>query len=136
MGDYLRVVAGFFAAVFWWTGTKNLVGADPSAGVAGLLMGAGLWYLAVGVPLRRWRKRVAVEKERLAGRADAGHAAFLAGAPDPFLVPPPRTDLRPSLRRGVMIAIVIAASLFVIGVVSDIADGDAEALRPTVIDVI
>lgn len=135
MGDYLRVVAGFFAAVFWWTGTKNLVGGDVGAGVAGLLMGAGLWYLAVGVPLRRWRKRVVAEEEELADRADAGHAAFLAGAPDPFLVPPPRTDLRPHLQRGVKIAIVIAACLFVIGVVNDVADGDTEALRPAVVHI-
>lgn len=135
MGDYLRVVAGFCAAVFWWTATKNLVGGDAGAGVAGLLMGAGLWYLAVGVPLRRWRKRVAAEEERLAGRADAGHAAFLAGARDPFLLPPPRPDLRPHLRRGVKIAIVIAACLFLYAVVNDIVDGDTAALSPTVADV-
>ncbi|MDG3012274.1 hypothetical protein G4X40_19215 [Rhodococcus sp. D2-41] len=122
---YLRVLAGFLAAVFVWVSLKSLVHGEIAGAVVGLLMGAGIAYLAVGQPLRQRRAHQRDEYAALAARADAAYAADLRG--DTVVPPPPPASLKPKARKGVVIAAVVAAVLFLFGVVNDLTDGDQQS---------
>ncbi|MFF0818292.1 PASTA domain-containing protein [Rhodococcus sp. NPDC003318] len=124
---YLRVVAGFFAAICLWLTFVDLVNGLFGDALVLMVFTAGLGYLAVGKPIREYRAQRRSANEALAARAQAGHEAFLAGDPAAFAAPPPEPEKRP-VRRGVLIAIGVAAVFVLIGIVSDIGDGlDAES---------
>ncbi|MGW0175625.1 PASTA domain-containing protein [Rhodococcus sp. NPDC003322] len=119
---YWRVAAGFFAAVGTWVVVLDLVHGRFGDVLVGVLLAAGLWYLAVGKPIRDSLGRKKAEDAALAARAQAGHEAFLAGDPAAFAPPPPAPEKRP-VRRGVIIAAAVAAILVLIGIIGDISDG-------------
>lgn len=119
---YLRVVAGFFAAVCLWLVFVDLVNGLFGEALVLLAFAAGLGYLAVGKPIREYLARQKADNDALAARAQAGHEAFLAGDPSAFAPPPPAPEKRP-VRRGVLIAAAVAAVFVVIGIVGDISDG-------------
>lgn len=119
---YLRVLAGLFAGVMTWLMIVDLIHGDFGAVAVGLLLSAGLWYLALGRPIRDHFARIKAEEADLAVRAQAGHEAYLAGDPRAFAPPPPLPP-KPKMRRGVLIAIVVAAVFVLIGAITDIADG-------------
>ncbi|TJZ76994.1 hypothetical protein FCG67_14125 [Rhodococcus oryzae] len=122
IAPYLRVLAGLFAAICTWLAIVELINGDFGQLVVQLLFAAGLWYLALGKPIRDHLARVKVEQSGLAARAQAGHEAFLAGDPAAF-GPPPEAPKPPPVRKGVIVASGIAALLVVVGIVSDIGDG-------------
>ncbi|MGF7121322.1 PASTA domain-containing protein [Rhodococcus sp. BE178] len=125
---YLRVLAGFFAGVVTWLAIVSLVQLDFGSVAISLIMAAGLWYLAVGRPIRNHFARIKAEKDALAARAQAGHEAFLAGDTSAAFAPPPEAPARKPVRRGVVIASVVAAGFVLIGIISDISDGlDADS---------
>ncbi|QDQ96996.1 hypothetical protein [Tomitella fengzijianii] len=123
---YLRVVAGFFAAVFLM-GVVDL-GLDGEAGaaiVALVLAGALGWYAVIG-PLRVRARRISEQNAATAARADAANQAYLAGDLRAAMAPPPPVPPRLPVRRGVLAAVGVAALLFVIAVVS-VVTGSGEA---------
>lgn len=122
MKPYLRVLAGMFAGITLWLAVVELFHGRFSAFSIQLVFTTGLAYLAVGKPLRDYRARKRTECAGLAARAEAGHRAYLAGDPAAFASPPP-TPQSPRIRRGVVIAALIAAAFVILGMVSDIADG-------------
>ena len=126
VGAYLRVVAGFFAAVFVWVGFTLLFRGGIGGGVADLLIGSGLWYLALAKPIRERRAWYAEQRAALVARADADNAAFLAGRPDPLPVPAEKAE-PPRMRKGVRIAIGVATALFVLCAVANLTTPDATA---------
>lgn len=119
---YWRVAAGFFAAVGTWVVVLDLVHGRFGDALVGVLLAAGLWYLAVGKPICDSLGRRKAEDAALAARAQAGHEAFLAGDPAAFAPPPPAPEKRP-VRRGVIIAAAVAAILVLIGIIGDVSDG-------------
>lgn len=129
IAPYLRVIAGFFAAVCTWVTIPELIKGEFGGAVTLLLMAAGLWYLALGKPIRDHRARLKDEQDAIAARADAGHAAFLAGDPLAFAPPPAKARPQP-MRKGVVVAAAIAGGLFLIGVVSDLTDGGERGESP------
>ncbi|WP_305094230.1 hypothetical protein [Prescottella sp. R16] len=120
---YLRVVAGFFAAVCTWIAIVDLILLDVGSAVISLLFAAGLWYLAVGRPIRDRRARTEADAAALAARAQAGHEAFLAGDTAAAFAPPPEPAPRKPIRKGVVIASAVAALLVLVGIIGDIGDG-------------
>ncbi|MBP1160234.1 PASTA domain-containing protein [Rhodococcus sp. PvR099] len=116
------MLAGLFAAICTWLAIVELINGNFGQLVVQLLFAAGLWYLALGKPIRDHLARVKVEQSGLAARAQAGHEAFLAGDPAAF-APPPEAPKPPPVRKGVIIASAVAALLVVVGIVSDIGDG-------------
>lgn len=120
---YLRVVAGMFAGVVLWLATVEAIHGEFGQAVFTLLVALGLVYLAVGKPLREYRRRVKAEQAALAARAEAGHRAFLAGDLSSALAPPPEAPKPPHIRRGVVIAAVLAAAFVLFGIINDISDG-------------
>lgn len=120
---YLRVVAGFFAGVCTWLAIVSLVQLDITSVVIFLLFAAGLWYLAVGRPIRDHFARVKAESDALAARAQSGHEAFLAGDTEAAFAPPPEPPARRPVRTGVVAASVAAAALVLMFIISDIGDG-------------
>ncbi|WP_238071644.1 PASTA domain-containing protein [Rhodococcus zopfii] len=137
MKAYLRVLAGMFAGITLWLAFVELIHGKFSPAFIQLVFAAGLAYLAVGKPLRDYRARKRTEYAGLAARAEAGHRAYLAGDPAAF-APPPPTPQSPKIRRGVVIAALIAAAFVIFGIISDISDGldppsddDATTTAPT-----
>ncbi|QKT14001.1 hypothetical protein HUN07_07540 [Rhodococcus sp. W8901] len=120
---YLRVLAGFFAGVVTWLAIVSLVQLDFGSVGISLIMAAGLWYLAVGRPIRNHFARIKAEKDALAARAQAGHEAFLAGDTSAAFAPPPEAPTKQPVRRGVVIASAVAAAFVLIGIIGDISDG-------------
>ncbi|MEV0945343.1 hypothetical protein [Rhodococcus sp. NPDC049939] len=116
---YLRVIAGFFAAVFTWMAIDSLFKLEISNAVIGLLFGVGLWYLAVGKPIRDHFARIKAQKDALAARAQAGHEAFLAGDATAALAMPPEPPAKKPVRKGVVAASIIAAALVLLGILGD-----------------
>lgn len=123
LAPYLRVIAGFFAGVATWLTVVSLVQLDFGSVVIFLVMAAGLWYLAVGRPIRNHFARVKADNDALAARAEAGHEAFLAGDTSAALAPPPEVQAKKPVRRGVVIASLVAAGFVLIGIIGDISDG-------------
>lgn len=123
---YLRVVAGFFAAMFTWMAVEGLVIGPAGNAVVGIALAAGLWYFAIGSPLRRRRAQIAAHHAALAARADAGHAAYVAGNLDPYS-PPPTPEPLPRMRTGVKIAAGIAAGFITLTLLANLAGGDTSA---------
>ncbi|RDI35733.1 hypothetical protein DEU38_101211 [Rhodococcus sp. AG1013] len=121
--SYLRVLAGFFAGVATWLAIVSLVQLDFGSVVIFLVMAAGLWYLAIGRLIRNRFARVKAANAALAARAQAGHEAFLAGDSSAAFALPPELPERRPVRRGVVIASVVAAGFVLIGIVGDISDG-------------
>ena len=124
---YLRVVAGFFSAVFLW-GTVGL-GLDGEAGAAvfALVLAVALgWYAAV-TPLRMRARRIRSRQEAMAARADAGHRAYLSGDLGAAMAPPPPVAPVPPVRRGVKAAIVVAVALFAMAVLGSLVGEDQGA---------
>ncbi|MFD4469668.1 PASTA domain-containing protein [Rhodococcus sp. NPDC058505] len=119
---YLRVFAGMLAAICLWLAFVELINGNVGQALAQVLFAAGLGYLAVGRPIRDHLARVRAEKAGLAARAQAGHEAFLAGDPAAFAPPPEPQPTKP-MRRGVLVAIAVAAVFVLIGIVGDIGDG-------------
>ncbi|RVW06284.1 PASTA domain-containing protein [Rhodococcus spongiicola] len=130
---YLRVVAGFFAGVCTWLAIVSLVQLDLSSVVIFLLFAAGLWYLAIGRPIRDHFARAKAENDALAARAQAGHEAFLAGDASAAFAPPPEPPAKRPIRKGVVAASLMAAALVLIGIIGDISDGldDASSASPS-----
>ncbi|MCL2535025.1 MAG: hypothetical protein FWE39_12755 [Nocardiaceae bacterium] len=120
---YLRVVAGFVAGVCTWLAIVSLVQLDITSVVIFLLFAAGLWYLAVGRPIRDHLARIKADNDALAARAQAGHEAFLAGDTDAAFAAPPEPPVRKPIRKGVVAASIVAAALLLIGIIGDISDG-------------
>ncbi|WP_137723546.1 PASTA domain-containing protein [Prescottella subtropica] len=120
---YLRVVAGFFAGVCTWVAIVDLIHLDVGAAVISLLFAAGLWYLAVGRPIRDHLARIKADNAALAARAQAGHEAFLAGNTAAAFAPPPEAAPRKPIRKGVLAASILAALFVLIGIIGDISDG-------------
>lgn len=123
ISPYLRVVAGFFAGMCTWLAIASLVQMDIASVVIFLLFAAGLWYLAVGRPIRDHFARIKAENDALAARAQSGHEAFLAGDTAAAFAPPPEPPTRKPIHKGVVAASVVAAVLVLIGVIGDISDG-------------
>nr|WP_206038196.1 hypothetical protein [Rhodococcus sp. HNM0569] len=111
-----------FAAICLWLVFVDVVNGRFGSALVGLIVAAGLGYLAVGKPIREYLARRKAENEALAARAQAGHEAFVAGDPAAFAPPPPLPEKQP-VRRGVIIASVAASMLVLIGIISDISDG-------------
>ncbi|CAM2786588.1 PASTA domain-containing protein [Prescottella defluvii] len=120
---YLRVIAGLFAGVATWLAIVSLVQLDFGSVAIFLIMAAGLWYLAIGRPIRDHFARIKAEKDALAARAQAGHEAFLAGDTSAAFAPPPEAPAKKPVRRGVVIASAFAAVFVLIGIIGDISDG-------------
>lgn len=120
---YLRVIAGMFAAVTLWLAIVEVLNGHFGQAGFTLLFAVGLTYLAIGRPLRDRRQRVKAEQAALAARADAGHRAFLAGGIHAAMTPPPSPPEGPRLRRGVVIAGVVAAMFVLFGIINDVSDG-------------
>ncbi|AOW91743.1 hypothetical protein BFN03_00990 [Rhodococcus sp. WMMA185] len=133
ISPYLRVVAGFFAAIFTWMAVDSVVQGDFSLVVTALLFAVGLWYLAVGKPIRDHFARIKAEKDALAARAQAGHEAFLAGDTSVAFATPPETPAKKPVRKGVVVASLVAAALILIGVMGDISgeSDDASSQSPS-----
>ncbi|MFZ2526147.1 MAG: hypothetical protein WAX14_00615 [Rhodococcus sp. (in: high G+C Gram-positive bacteria)] len=122
MKPYLRVLAGMFAGITLWLAVVALVqGTIPDA-IVQLMFAVGLTYLAVGKPIRDYRARQKARYTGLAARAEAGHRAYLAGDPAAFASPPPESA-PPTVRRGVVVAGILAAVFVIFGIISDISDG-------------
>ncbi|MCK8671647.1 PASTA domain-containing protein [Rhodococcus sp. HM1] len=122
MKPYLRVLAGMFAGITLWLAFVELIHGKFSASFTQLVFTAILAYLAVGKPIRDYRARKQAEYAGLAARAEAGHLAYLAGDPAAFAPPPPAPQ-SPKVRRGVVIAALVAAAFVIFGIISDISDG-------------
>ncbi|SNV27080.1 lipoprotein [Rhodococcus rhodochrous] len=120
---YLRVLAGMFAGVVVWLAIVEVLHGEFGQAVFSLLIAAGLAYLAVGKPLREYRRRVQAEQAAIVARAEAGHRAYLAGDLRSAMAPPPEPPKPPRLRRGVVIAAVLAAMFVLFGIINDISDG-------------
>ncbi|TCN49852.1 hypothetical protein EV641_114135 [Rhodococcus sp. SMB37] len=120
---YLRVLAGMFAGVTMWLAIVEIVNGNVPEALIQLLFTVGLGYLAVGKPLRDRRARIKAEEDALAARAEAGHRAFLAGDPSAAFAPPPEPPKPQKIRRGVVIAAMIAAAFVLIGIIGDLSDG-------------
>jgi hypothetical protein len=135
MVAYLRVVAGFFAAMFTWMTLDMLVAAKFSTAVVAAAFAGGLWYFAVVSPLRVRRAQITARHAALAARADAGHAAFLAGHPHPYPAPPAPEPF-PRMRTGVKVAIALATGLFAITLLGalDPAGPEPTAGTPATVD--
>lgn len=130
MVAYLRVLAGFLAAVFTWYCIDMLVAGAPGDALFGVVFAGGLWYFAVVSPLRVRRTQITARHAALAARADAGHAAYLAGHPYPDLVPPALEPF-PRMRTGVKVAIAIATCLFALALLGALSPGDAQPAAGT-----
>ncbi|WP_433610906.1 hypothetical protein [Prescottella agglutinans] len=120
---YLRVLAGFFAGMFTWLAIVSLVQLDIALLVTFVLFAAGLWYLAVGRPIRDYLARIKADNDALAARAQAGHEAFLAGDTDLAFAAPPEPPVKKPIRKGVLAASLVAAALLLMGIIGDIGDG-------------
>ncbi|MDJ0399158.1 PASTA domain-containing protein [Rhodococcus rhodochrous] len=120
---YLRVVAGMFAAITLWLAIVEVLNGNPADAILFLAFAAGLGYLAIGKPLRDRRRRIKVEQDAIAARAEAGHRAFLAGDVHAAMAPPPEPSKPPRIRRGVVIAAAVAGLFVLMGIISDISDG-------------
>ncbi|MCX5045528.1 hypothetical protein OG921_20390 [Aldersonia sp. NBC_00410] len=123
LSPYLRVVAGFFAALCTWLAIVSVVQLDFGQVVVFLIFAAGLSYVALAKPLRERAARTKAANAALAARADAANAAFLAGDTRAALAPPPSPEVARPVRKGVVVAAVVAAAFLLIGIVADIADG-------------
>ncbi len=110
---YLRVVAGFFAAVFVWATVGLVVEGEVGAAVFALIVAAALGWYAAATPLRMRARRVRARQQAMAARADAGHRAYLSGDIGAAMAPPPPVAPVPPVRRGVKAAIAVAVALFV-----------------------
>lgn len=120
---YLRVVAGFFAALFLLGTVELSVDGEPGAAVMALVFALALGWFAVAQPLRA-RRRAERERQRaVAERADAAHHAFEAGDMAGALAPPPPPPPRPPVRRGVLVAVAVAVLLFVLVLVAQFVEG-------------
>ncbi|KHJ73945.1 MULTISPECIES: hypothetical protein [Rhodococcus] len=64
VAPYLRVVAGMFAGVVLWLATVEVLHGEFGHALFSLLVALGLVYLAVGKPLREYRRRVKAEQAR------------------------------------------------------------------------
>ncbi|WP_072689831.1 PASTA domain-containing protein [Rhodococcus marinonascens] len=124
---YLRVVAGFFAALFTWMAIDGVIQLDIGLAVIGLLLAGGLWYLAVGGPIRDHLARVKAESDALAARAQAGHEAFLTGDTTAAFTLPPKPPARKPVRKGVVAASLVAVTLLLIAILGDTSGGTDEA---------
>lgn len=118
ISPYLRAVAGFFAGMCTWLAIASLVQIDIASVVIFLLFAAGLWYLAIGRPIRDHFARIKAENDALAARAQSGHEAFLAGDTAAAFAPPPEPPARKPIRKGVVAASVVAAVLLLMGVMA------------------
>ncbi|WP_182359693.1 hypothetical protein [Tomitella gaofuii] len=123
---YLRVVAGFFAAVFLMGVVDLGLDGEVGAAIVSLLLAGALgWYAVIG-PLRVRARRIREQNAATAARADAANQAYLAGDWRAAMAPPPPAPPRLPVRRGVLAAIGVAAFFFVIAVVSVVTgSGDA-----------
>lgn len=127
MKAYLRVAAGFFAGLFLVLSFEDLFNGKLGPALAALLISAGLWYLALGKLVRDHLARVKAEKAAIAARADAGHAAFLAGDSSAYMAPPPEAAPRPPVRKGVVVASAIAAGFVLIAALTPSSSESDEA---------
>lgn len=123
VGPYLRVLAGMFAAITLWLSFVALINTNYDQVLVQLIFATGLGYLAVGQPIRDRLPRRRAERTALAARADAAHAAFLAGNAEALAAAPPDLPPKVKMRRGVLIAAIIAAALVVLSIIIDISDG-------------
>ncbi|QNG19866.1 hypothetical protein G4H71_15315 [Rhodococcus triatomae] len=128
---YLRVVAGFFAGICTWLVFTTLAEGDFGAALIQLLFAAGLWYLAVGKLLRDRHARVKAEKEAIAARADAGHAAFLAGDTAGYMAPPPEVPEKRPMRKGLVAASVVAGVFVLVGIIGDVTGREESETEPS-----
>ena len=127
---YLRVIAGFFAGICTWLVFTTLAEGDLGAALILVLFAAGLWYLAVGKLLRDRHARVKAEKDAIAARADAGHAAFLAGDAAGYMAPPPEVPRKRPVRKGVVAASVVAGVLVLVGIIGDLTGPEESETEP------
>ncbi|WP_068273647.1 hypothetical protein [Aldersonia kunmingensis] len=127
LSPYLRVLAGFFAAVCTWLIVVSAIQVDFGQVVTMTVFAAGLWYLALAKPIRDHIARVKARNAAIVARADAANAAFMAGDTAAALAAPPPVYAPPPVRKGVVAAAIVAAGLTVIGIATDISDGFDES---------
>ncbi|MDN5757448.1 MAG: hypothetical protein L0H59_02780 [Tomitella sp.] len=128
---YLRVLAGFFAAIFLLGTVSIAVDGDFGGAVASAVFAIALGAYAAVSPLRTRMRRDRAEQQAVAARADAAHQAYLAGDYGQALAPPPAPVPRQPVRKGVLVASAVAAFFVVIAVIGTIVGPGEETSAGT-----